>query len=68
MRETKLGDAAEAIGELIGLTDQARAHLNFDELFRLWQSYRLDAQGNLIDDDGDVFAHISEFDDDVNET
>ena len=63
LREKKLADAAEAIGELIGLTDQAEAHLSFGELFRLWQSYRLDAQGNLLDDDGRVYAHISEFED-----
>ena len=63
LREKKLADAAEAIGELIGLTDQAEAHLSFGELFRLWQSYRLDAQGNLLDDDGHLYAHISEFED-----
>src|SRR4051794_10492375 len=62
--ERRLGDAAEAIGELIGLTDQEEAHFSFGELFRLWQSYRLDAQGNLIDDEGHVYAHISEFEDD----
>ncbi len=41
--------------------------LSFGELFRLWQSYRLDAQGNLIDDEGQVYAHISEFEDDEDE-
>src|SRR5262245_27693282 len=48
LRERRRGDAAEAIGEL----------------FRLWQSYRLDAHGNLLDDEGQVYAHLSDFDDD----
>src|SRR5205823_13865231 len=52
LRDGKRDDAAEAIGELIGLTDQEESRLSFGELFRLWQSYRLDAQGNLIDDEG----------------
>jgi len=63
LRESKPDDAAEAIGELIGLTDQEESHLSFGELFRLWQSYRLDGEGNLIDDEGDVYAHISDFED-----
>jgi hypothetical protein len=68
LRDKKLGEAAEAIGELIGLTDQEASHYSFGELFRLWQSYRLDAQGNLLDDDGAVYAHLSEFEDDEDQT
>src|SRR5215213_560846 len=49
-------DAAEAIGELIGVTDLEGSRLSFGELFRLWQSYRLDAQGYLVDDEGQVYA------------
>jgi hypothetical protein len=64
LRDGKQEDAAEAIGELIGLTDQEDSRLSFGELFRLWQSYRLDGQGNLLDDEGQVYAHISEFEDD----
>ena len=26
--------------------------------------YRLDAQGNLVDDEGQIYAHMSEFEDD----
>jgi hypothetical protein len=63
LRDGKRGDAAEALGELLGLIDQDDSRLSFGELFRLWQSYRVDDQGNLIDDEGDVYAHISEFDD-----
>ena len=63
LRAGERGDAAEAIGELIGATDLAEARLGFGELFRCWQSYRLDGQGNLIDDDGQVYAHLSDFDD-----
>jgi hypothetical protein len=63
LREDKREDAAEAIGELIGVTDQESSRLGFGELFRLWQSYRLDVQGNLVDDEGQVYAHISEFED-----
>ena len=63
LRESRRHDAAEAIGELIGITDLEGSRLSFGELFRLWQSYRLDAQGNLIDDEGHVYAHISEFED-----
>jgi hypothetical protein len=63
LREHRRHDAAEAVGELIGVIDLAEARLNFAELFRLWRSYRLDAHGNLIDDDGQVYAHISEFED-----
>jgi hypothetical protein len=47
LREHQRDDAAEAIGELIGVTDLEESRLSFGELFRLWQSYRLDAQGNL---------------------
>jgi hypothetical protein len=61
LRENRRHDAAEAIGELIGITDLEGSRLSFGELFRLWQSYRVDAQGNLIDDEGHVYAHISEF-------
>jgi hypothetical protein len=63
LRENKRHDAAEAVGELIGVTDLEGSRLSFGELFRLWQSYRVDAQGNLIDDEGHVYAHISEFED-----
>jgi hypothetical protein len=63
LREDRRHDAAEAIGELIGVTDLEGSRLSFGELFRLWQSYRLDAQGNLVDDEGQVYAHISEFED-----
>jgi len=63
LRENRRLDAAEAIGELIGVTDLEGSRLSFGELFRLWQSYRLDARGNLVDDEGQVYAHISEFDD-----
>jgi hypothetical protein len=63
LRENRRGDAAEAVGELIGVTDLEGSRLSFGELFRLWQSYRLDAQGNLIDDEGHIYAHISEFED-----
>src|SRR5215204_3698405 len=64
LREHRRDDAAEAIGELIGVTDLEGSRLSFGELFRLWQSYRLDAQGNLVDDEGQVYPHISEFEDD----
>ena len=57
-------DAAEAVGELIGVTELGGSRLSFGELFRLWQSYRLDAQGNLVDDEGQIYAHMSEFEDD----
>ena len=63
LAENRRHDAAEAIGELIGVTDLEGSRLSFGELFRLWQSYRLDAQGNLVDDEGQVYAHISEFED-----
>jgi hypothetical protein len=63
LRENRRLDAAETIGELIGVTDLEGSRLSFGELFRLWQSYRLDAQGNLVDDEGQVYAHISEFED-----
>jgi len=63
LRENKPGDAAEAVGELIGMTDEAGFRLGFGELFHCWQSYRLDAQGYLIDDEGQVYAHLSEFED-----
>jgi hypothetical protein len=65
LRENRRRDAAEAIGELIGATDLEGSRLSFGELFRLWQSYRVDAQGNLVDDEGQVYAHISEFEDDA---
>jgi hypothetical protein len=68
LRENRRGDAAEAIGELIGVTDLEGSRLSFGELFRLWQSYRLDAQGNLIDDEGDIYAHLSEFEDEEDPT
>jgi hypothetical protein len=64
LRENRRGDAAEAIGELIGVTDLEESRLSFGELFRLWQSYRLDAQGNLVDDEGQIYADISEFEED----
>lgn len=67
VRENRRGDAAEAIGELIGVTDLEGSRLSFGELFRLWQRYRLDAQGNLVDDEGQIYAHISEFEDDEDE-
>ena len=57
----KPAEAAETIGELIGLIDRDDATMSFGELFRVWQSYRLDAQGNLIDEQGQFYAHISEF-------
>jgi thiamine pyrophosphate-dependent acetolactate synthase large subunit-like protein len=63
LRENKCLDAAEAIGELIGVTDLEGSRLSFGELFRLWQSYRLDTEGNLVDDEGQVYGHISEFED-----
>jgi hypothetical protein len=63
LRDQRREDAAEAIGELIGVTDLAEARLGFGELFHCWRSYRLDAQGNLIDDEGEVYAHMSEFED-----
>jgi len=63
LREGRRLDAAEAIGELIGVTDLEGSRLSFGELFRLWQSYRLYAEGNLVDDAGHVYAHISEFED-----
>jgi hypothetical protein len=63
LRESRRHDAAEAIGELIGVTDLEGSRLSFGELFRLWQSDRVDAQGNLVDDEGEVYAHISEFED-----
>ena len=63
LSENRRLDAAEAIGELIGVTDLEGSRLSFGELFRLWQSYRLDAQGYLVDDEGQVYAHISEFED-----
>jgi hypothetical protein len=64
LAENRRGDAAEAIGELIGVTELEGSRLSFGELFRLWQSYRLDAQGNLVDDEGQIYAHMSEFEDD----
>jgi hypothetical protein len=63
LNEGERGDAAEVIGGLIGLTDREDVSLSFGELFRCWQSYKLDEQGNLIDDEGEVYAHISEFED-----
>ena len=63
LNEGERGDAAEVIGGLIGLTDRADVSLSIGELFRCWQSYKLDEQGNLIDEEGEVYAHISEFDD-----
>jgi thiamine pyrophosphate-dependent acetolactate synthase large subunit-like protein len=63
LSENRRLDAAEAVGELIGVTDLEGSRLSFGELFRLWQSYRLDAQGNLVDDEGHIYAHISEFED-----
>ena len=68
LREKRRHDAAEAIGELIGVTELEGSRLSFGELFRLWQSYRLDAQGNLLDNEGAVYAHISEFEDDEDQT
>jgi hypothetical protein len=65
LRENRRHDAAEAIGELIGVTDVEGSRLSFGELFRLWQSYRLDAQGNLVDDEGQIYAHISDFEDEA---
>jgi hypothetical protein len=62
LHENRRHDAAEAVGELIGVIDLTEARLSFGELFRLWQSYRLDAHGNLLDDEGHVYAHITEFD------
>jgi hypothetical protein len=64
LHEGERGDAAEVIGGLIGLTDREDVSLSFGELFRCWQSYKLDEQGKLIDDQGEVYAHISEFEDD----
>jgi hypothetical protein len=64
LRENRRGDAAEAIGELIGVTDLEGSRLSFGEFFRLWQSYRLDDRGNLVDDEGQIYAHISELEDD----
>ena len=64
LNEGERGDAAEVIGGLIGLTDREDFSVSFGELRRCWQSYKLDEQGNLIDDQGDVYAHISEFEDD----
>jgi hypothetical protein len=61
LRENRRHDAAEAIGELIGITELEGSRWSFSELFHCWQSYRLDDQGNLIDDEGQVYAHISEF-------
>ena len=63
----KPADAAETIGELIGLVERDDALMSFGELFRVWRSYRLDPQGNLIDEQGQVYAHISEFEDDEEE-
>jgi hypothetical protein len=63
LAENRRGDAAETVGELIGVTDLEGSRLSFGELFRLWQSYRLDARGNLVDD-GQIYAHLSEFEDD----
>ena len=64
LAESRRGDAAEAIGELIGVTDLEDSRMSFGEMFRLWQSYRLDAHGNLVDDEGQIYAHLSEFEDD----
>ena len=64
LNEGERGDAAEIIGGLLGLTDRADVRLSFGELFRCWQRYKLDERGNLIDDEGEVYAHISEFEDD----
>jgi hypothetical protein len=64
LAENRRGDAAEAIGELIGVTELEGSRLSFGELFRLWQTYRLDAQGNLVDDEGQIYAHMSELEDD----
>ena len=61
LNEGERGDAAEIIGGLIGLTDRAEVRLSVGELFRCWQSYTLVEHGNLLDDDGSVYAHISEF-------
>jgi hypothetical protein len=61
--ESRKGDAAEAVGELIGVMDQETSRLSFEELFRLWEGYRLDAHGYLLDDEGQVFAHIDDFED-----
>jgi len=66
--KNELGDAAEAVGELIGMTDIEGFRLSFGEFFHCWQSYRLDAQGYLIDDEGQVYAHISEFEDEEDDT
>jgi hypothetical protein len=63
LNEGERGDAAEVVGGLIGLTDREDVSLSFGELFRCWQSYTLDEQGNLIDDEGEFYAHISEFED-----
>jgi hypothetical protein len=63
LNEGERGDAAEIIGGLIGLTDREDVSLSFGELFRCWQSYKLDEEGNPIDEEGDVYAHISEFED-----
>jgi hypothetical protein len=68
LRENRRHDAAEAVGELIGIAELEGSRLSFGELFRLWQSYRLDAEGNLIDDEGQVYAHISEFEDDEDDS
>ena len=55
--------AAETIGELIGLVERHDAVMSFGELFRVWQGYRVDDRGNLIDEQGQVYAPISEFED-----
>ena len=56
--------ARRGVRGLLGLTDRADVRLSFGELFRCWQRYKVDEQGNLIDDEGEVYAHISEFEDD----
>lgn len=63
LNEGERAETAEVIGGLIALTDRTDVSLSFGELFRCWQSYTLDAQGNLIDDLGQVYAHISELED-----
>jgi hypothetical protein len=67
LREGRRADAAEAIGELIGVTDLTESRLGLGELFRLWRSYRVDAHGNLLDDEGHIYAHLSELEDDDEE-
>jgi hypothetical protein len=61
LHEHRRHAAAGAIDALIGITERPGVRPTFEDFFRLWQSYRLDALGYLIDDAGRCYAHVSEF-------